>query len=62
MRLMSASLLVLPSSASLILQMDGLKVGTLVLVLAEIIVVVAIYVAEVLPRRLYGDTASRDIS
>ena len=43
MRLMPASLLVLPSSTSPILLMDCLKVGTLVLVLAEIAVVVAIY-------------------
>ena len=42
MRLMPASLLVLPSSTSPILLMDCLKVGTLVLVLAEIAVVVAI--------------------
>ena len=62
MRLTSASLLVLPSSASLILLMDCLKVGAVVLIVAELVAVVAIYVAEVPPRRLHGDAASRDTS
>ena len=52
MRLMSASLLVLPSSASLILLMDYLKLGAVVLVVAELVVVMAIYVAEVWPYRM----------
>ena len=50
MRLMSASLLVLPSSASLILLKDCLKVGAVVLIVTELVAVVAIYVAEVPPR------------
>ena len=62
MRLMSASLLVLPSSASLILLMDCLKLGAVVLVVAELVVVRAVYVAEVWPYRLHGDAASRDTS
>ena len=62
MRLMSASLLVLPSSASLILLMDCLKLGAVVLVVAELVVVMAVYVAEVWPYRLHGDAASRDTS
>ena len=62
MRLMSASLLVLLSSASLILLMDYAKVGTVVLIMAELVALVAIYVAEVSPRRLHGDAASRDTS
>ena len=60
MRLMSASLLVLPSSASLILLMDCLKLGAVVLVVAELVAVAAIRVAEVWPYRLHGDAASRD--
>ena len=59
-RQMSASLLVLPSSASLILLMNCLKVGAVVLIAAEFVAVVAIYVAEVPPRRPHGDAASRD--
>ena len=62
MQLMSASLLVLPLSVSLILLMDCLKVGAVVLIVAELIVVVTIYVAGVSPRRLHGDAASRDTS
>ena len=62
MRLMSASLLVLPSSASLILLMDCLKLGAVVLVVAELVVVMAVYAAEVWPYRLHGDAASRDTS
>ena len=49
---MSATLLVLPSFASLIR----------ILIMAELVAVVAIYIAEVPPRRLYGDAASRDTS
>ena len=60
MRLMSASLFVLPLSASLILPMDCLKVDAVVLVVDELVVVVVIYVAEVALRRLYGNAASRD--
>ena len=62
MRLMSASLLVLPSSASLILLMDCLKLGAVVLVVTELDVVMAVYVAEVWPYRLHDDAASRDTS
>ena len=62
MRLMSASLLVLPSSASLILLMDCLKLGAVVLVVAELVVVRVVYAAEVWPYRLHGDAASRDTS
>ena len=62
MRLTSASLLVLPSSASLILLTSCLNVGAVVLIVAKLVAVVAIYVAEVSPRRLHGDVASRDTS
>ena len=62
MRLMSASLLVLPSSASLILLMDCLKLDAVVLVVTELVVVMAVYVVEVWPYRLHGDAASRDTS
>ena len=62
MRLMSASLLVLPSSASLILLMDCLKLGTIFLIVAELVAVVAIYVAKASSRRLHGDAASHDTS
>ena len=64
MRLMSASLLVLPSFASLILLMDCLKVGAVVLtaLVVELVTVVEIYVAEVPPRFLHGDAVSRDTS
>ena len=62
MRLMSASLIVLLSSPSLILLTDCLKVGTVVLIVAELVAVVAIYVAEVSPRRLHDNAASRDTS
>ena len=62
MRLMSTSLVVLPLSASPILLMDCLKVGAVVLIVAELVGIVEIYVAEVLPRRLHGDAASRDTS
>ena len=61
MRLMSASLLVLPS-ASLILLKDCLKLGAVVLVVAELVVVMAVYAAEVWPDCLHGDAASRDTS
>ena len=49
MRRMSASLLVLSSSASLILLTDCLKVGAVVFIGAELVAEVAIYVAEVPP-------------
>ena len=52
----------LPLSASLILLMDCLKVGAVVLIVAELVAVVAIHVAEASPRRLHGDAASRDTS
>ena len=42
MRLMSAPLLVLPLSASLILVMDSLKVGAVVLIVAELVAVVPV--------------------
>ena len=57
---MSVLLLVLPLSASLILLMGCLKVGAVVLIVAKLVAVVAIDVAEVSPRRLHGDTASYD--
>ena len=59
---MSASLLVLPSSASPILLMSCLNVIVVVLIVAKIVALVAIYVAEVPPHRLHGDDASRNIS
>ena len=62
MRLMTASLLVLPSSATLILLMDRLNVGAVVLTVAELVAVVAICVAEVPFRRLHGDASSGDTS
>ena len=45
-------------SASLILLTDYLEVGTVVLIVAELVAVVAICVAGVPPRRLHGDAAS----
>ena len=42
--------------------MDCLKLGAVVLVVAELVVVMAIYAAEVWPYRLHGDAASRDTS
>ena len=58
-----ASLLVLPSSASLILLMDYLKLGAVVpVVVAKLVVFMAVYVAEVWPYPLHGDAASRDTS
>ena len=54
MGLMVASLLVLPSSASLILLMGCLTTGAVVLIVVELEAVVAIYVAEVPPGRLHG--------
>ena len=62
MRLMSASLLVLPLSGSLVLQTDCLKVGAVLLIMAELLAAVAIYAAEVPPQRLHGDAASGDTS
>ena len=62
LRLMSASLLVLPLFAPLVLLMDCLKVGAVVLIVAELVAVVAIYVAQIQPRRLHGDAASHDTS
>ena len=47
---MSASLLVLPLSASLILPTSCLRVSAVVLIVAELVAVVEIYVAEVSPR------------
>ena len=62
MRLVSASLLGLLSSASLVLLMDCLQVGTVILIVARLVAVVATYVAEVPPSCLHGDAASRDNS
>ena len=59
---MPTSLLVLPLSASLILLMDCLKVGAVVLIVAELVAVLAIHVAEASPCRLRGDATSRDTS
>ena len=62
MRLMSASLLVLLLSASLVLLMACIEVGAVILIVAKLFEVVAIYVAEVLPRRrvpLYVLTSRR---
>ena len=59
---MSASLLVVTLSASPILVMDCLEVGAVVRVMAELVVVVTIYFAEVPPRRLHGNDLSRDTS
>ena len=50
-RLMSASLPAVPLSASPILVMDCLEVGTVVLIVAELFAVVTIYFAEVPPPR-----------
>ena len=58
-RLMSASLLVLALSAPTILLMSCLKINAVVLIVAEFVAVVTIYLAEVPPRRLHGDAASR---
>ena len=62
MRLMYASLLVLPLSASLILLTDCLEIGAVVLIVAELIAVGVICVTEVPPCRLHGDVASHDAS
>ena len=62
MWLISAWPLELLSSALLILLMDSLKIGTVVPTVAELVAVVAIDVAEISPRRLHGDAASRDTS
>ena len=48
--------------ASLILLTDCLEVGAVILIVTKLVAVVAICVAEVLPRRLHGDAASRDTS
>ena len=61
-RLISASLLVVPLSASLILVMGCLEVGAVVLIVAELVAVVTLYFAEVSPRRLHDDAATRDTS
>ena len=42
--------------------MGCLEVGAVVLIVAELVAFVTIYFAEVPPRRLYGDAASRDTS
>ena len=62
MRLMYASLLVLPLSASLVLLMDCLKVRAVILMAAELVEVVAIYAAGVPPCRLNGDAVSHNSS
>ena len=61
-RLMSTSLLVLPSSVSAILVVGCLEVGAVVLIVAERVAVVRIYLAEVSPRSLHGDAAFCDTS
>ena len=58
----SVSVLVLPLFAPLILLTGSLKVGAAVLIVAELVAVVKICVAEVSPRHLHGDAASDDIS
>ena len=57
MRLMSASLLVLPLSASLSVLMGCLKVGAVILIVDELVAVVAVFIAGVPPRRLHGDAS-----
>ena len=52
MRLMTASLLVLPLSVSLVLLTDCLKIDAVVLIVAELVAVGTIYAAEVPPRHL----------
>ena len=42
------------------LLIDCLKLGADVLIVAGVVAAVVIYVAEVSPRRLHGDAASRD--
>ena len=59
---MSASLLVVPLSASPILVMGCLEVGAVVLIMAELVAEVKMYFAEVPPRRLHGNATSRDTS
>ena len=54
---MSTSLLVVPLSASPILLMNCLKISAVVLIVAELVALVTIYLAEVPPCRLYGDAA-----
>ena len=49
-------------SASLILLMDCPKGGAVVFIAAEPLVQVKLYAAEVPPRRLHDDAASRDTS
>ena len=62
MRLMSASLLVLPLFASVILLTGGLEFGAVALIGVKFVAVVASYVAEIPPRCLYDDAVSRDTS
>ena len=63
MRLMLASLLVLSLSASLILLNGCLEVSAVVLlIVAKLVAVEVICVAEVLPYRLRGDAAFRATS
>ena len=59
-RLVSASLLVLPLPASPILMIGCLEIGAFVLIVTKLVAVVTIYLAEISPRRLHGDAASRD--
>ena len=61
-RLISASLPMVPLSASPILLMSCHKISAVVLIVAELVAVVTIYLAEIPPRRLHGDAASRDTS
>ena len=59
---MSASLLVLPLSSSLIPLTDHLNVGVVVLIVAKLVAVVTVYVAEVPSRCLHCNTASFNTS
>ena len=61
-RSISASLLVVPLSASPVLVMGCLEIGAVVLIMAKLVAVVTIYFAEVSPRRLHGGATSRDTS
>ena len=52
----------MPLPVSPIVVMGCLGVGAVILIVAELVAVVKIYFAEVPPRRLHGDAASRDTS
>ena len=61
-RLMPASLLVVPLFALPILVMGCLEVDPVVLIVAELVAVMTVCFAEVPPRCLHGDASSRDTS